>query len=293
MLVTIQDSKATAVIDSFGAQLISFQDASGKEYIWQRDPKFWARCSPLLFPAVGNCRNDRTIFEGVWYDLPKHGFCKETDFEVTAQEPDKASFTITSTETTKTMYPYDFCLTLSYSLKDGVLSMDYTVENKDDRTIYYCIGAHPGFNCPLEEGEVFEDYVLEFEEKETADCTLYDLEKSEFNHDRHVTLLKNSKVLPLTYPLFDNNAVFFETLKSRKVSLINPATKRGVEVSYPGFETIAFWTPDGVRAPFLCIEPWNGSAICSDEDDEFVHKHHVQVLGVGEKREYKLGVRVI
>ena len=81
MLVTIQDSKASAVIDSFGAQLISLKDSSQKEYIWQRDPDIWPRCSPLLFPAVGNSRNDKTMFEGVWYDLPKHGFCKETDFK--------------------------------------------------------------------------------------------------------------------------------------------------------------------------------------------------------------------
>ena len=55
MIITICDSKTTASIDTLGAQLISMKDASGKEYIWQRDPAVWARCSPLLFPSVGNC----------------------------------------------------------------------------------------------------------------------------------------------------------------------------------------------------------------------------------------------
>ena len=63
MLITLTDSKTTAVIDSTGAQLISLKDPSGREYIWQRAPKFWKKCSPLLFPVVGNCRNDRTILE--------------------------------------------------------------------------------------------------------------------------------------------------------------------------------------------------------------------------------------
>ena len=40
MLITLTDSKTTAVIDSTGAQLISLKDPSGREYIWQRDPKF-------------------------------------------------------------------------------------------------------------------------------------------------------------------------------------------------------------------------------------------------------------
>ena len=41
MLITLTDSKTTAVIDSTGAQLISLKDPSGREYIWQRAPKFW------------------------------------------------------------------------------------------------------------------------------------------------------------------------------------------------------------------------------------------------------------
>ena len=72
MLVTIWDSKATAVIDSVGAQLISYKDADQKEYIWQRDPKFWEKSSPILFPIVGNLRNDETIIEGKPYHLTKH-----------------------------------------------------------------------------------------------------------------------------------------------------------------------------------------------------------------------------
>lgn len=293
MIVTIKDSKTTAVIDSFGAQLISMKDENGKEYIWQRDPEIWPRCSPLLFPTVGNVRNDKTIFEGEWYELPKHGFCKETDFEVTDQKPDSVSFTIHETEITKTMYPYDFRLTLTYSLKDGVLSMDYRVDNTDSRTIFYCIGAHPGFICPLEEGEKFEDYVLEFEQEETACCTVYDLEKDQFDHGRHQLLMDHTNTLPLNYRLFDANAVFFEDIRSRKVSLVNPETKKGVEVDYPDFETIAFWTPDHAEAPFLCIEPWNGSAVCSDEDDEFIHKHHLQILEKGQSRSYHLGIRIL
>lgn len=293
MLVTIQDSKASAVIDSFGAQLISLKNSSQKEYIWQRDPDIWPRCSPLLFPAVGNSRNDKTMFEGAWYDLPKHGFCKETDFKVTEQSSDSASFEITATETTKTMYPYDFRLTLTYRLEDGVLSMDYKVDNMDSRPIYYCIGAHPGFQCPLLDGEKFEDYVLEFEKEETASCTVYDLEKLEYDHSRHILMMDHTRRLPLDYHLFDDNAVFFESINSRKVSLVNPESGKGIEVDYPDFETIAFWTPDQVRAPFICIEPWNGSAICNDEDDEFTNKHHVQKLEVGEGRAYHLGIRIL
>ena len=146
MLVTIFDSNGSAVIDSIGAQLISYKDSTGKEYIWQRDPKFWNRCSPLLFPIVGNCRNNKTIIEGETCCIEKHGFCRDVDFQVTRQSDTMVTFEIHDTEETKAIYPYSFRLSLTYVIENGMLSMEYCVANTDDRTIYYCLGAHPGFN---------------------------------------------------------------------------------------------------------------------------------------------------
>ena len=70
-------------------------------------------------------------------------------------------------------------------------------------------------------------------------------------------------------------------------------SRKGVEVSYPGFETVAFWTPLGKNAPFLCIEPWNGSAVWADEDDDFTHRRHVQVLEPGSVRCHHLEIRIL
>lgn len=293
MIITLNNPAFTAAIDSLGAQLISLKDAAGKEYIWQRDPAFWKNCSPLLFPTIGNCRNGRTLIEGQWYEIPKHGFCKDTDFEVTNQTNTSACFSISSTEKTKAVYPYDFKLSLTYTLTDDGLFMDYTVHNPETRDICYCIGAHPGFVLPLESGEKFSDYQLEFEKTEHADSMVYDEASHQFDVKHRLPLLQGTNILPLEYSLFDNDAVFFHDLKSRKVSIVNPNTRKGVEVDFKDFETVAFWTPDHKEAPFLCVEPWNGSAICSDEDDEFIHKNHVQFLKPGEKKDYHLGIRIL
>ncbi|MEW4414166.1 aldose 1-epimerase family protein [Clostridium sp. AN503] len=293
MIITIHDNHSTVSIDTMGAQLISFQDAAGKEYIWQRDPAFWPRCSPLLFPAVGNSREGKTMFDGVWYDLPKHGFCKESDFEVAAQSESEAVFRLASNEMTRKHYPYDFVLSLAYHLKDGVLSMTYQVTNPQDTPLPYCIGAHPGFVCPMEEGASFEDYELEFEEDESTSSIVYDLENMQFDVSRHLVSLEGTRVVPLRYGLFDQDAVYFNEIRSRKVSLIHRESRKGIQVAYPGFSSVAFWTPDHKQAPFLCIEPWNGSAIRSDEDDEFLHKHDVQILGAGESRSHLLEIRIL
>ena len=60
--------------------------------------------------------------------------------------------------------------------------------------------------------------------------------------------------------MFKNDAVFFDKLNSRAVSILNPATGHGVEVGFPGFETVAFWTLYPEPAPYLCVEPGTAPA---------------------------------
>lgn len=294
MIVTLQNHAFRAQVDTYGAQLISLFDLSAnKEYVWQRDPVHWANCSPLLFPTVGASRGGKTMIEGTWYELPKHGFCKVSEFSAEQFSDTSAAFTLCDSEFTHTMYPYAFRLTLTYTLLEDGLHMDYQVENTDTKTIHYLIGTHPGFNCPMEANEKFEDYVLEFEHEETASSIKFDIADEIFRPENRTLLLDHTNVLPLKYDLFLDEAFFFDSLKSKKVALKNPATGKGLEVSFPDFETVAFWTPMPSKGPFLCIEPWNGSAVRSDEDDNFLNRHYLQTLEVGEKKQYHLGIRVL
>lgn len=49
MILEIKSDKASAKIDSLGAQLISFQDSQDTEYIWQRNPQVWKIVLPYSF----------------------------------------------------------------------------------------------------------------------------------------------------------------------------------------------------------------------------------------------------
>ncbi len=293
MLISLKKNGAAAVIDTKGAQLLSLKDKNGKEYMWQRDPEFWARTSPVLFPAIGNSRDGKTMFDGAWYELPKHGFAKDMEFEAEKRGEEEVSLTVGDTEETRRHYPYRFGFTMDYRLTDDGIEIRYQVENRDSKDMYYCLGAHPGFVCPMEEGERFEDYRLQFEREEDSYGIVYDLKALEFDRTSRGYHLDHTSVLPLAYELFDSDAIYFEGLKSKRVSLVHTDTGKGVEVSYGDFASVAFWTPGGKEAPFLCVEPWNGSAICSDEDDAFAHKHDVQRLGPGGKKDYCLGIRIL
>lgn len=280
MIIELQSGSAMAEIETIGAELISFKDVFGTEYMWQKDAAYWAKCSPLLFPNVGNLDNGKALFGGVEYSIPKHGFAAQKEFKVMYKSKEKVILNRSYDEETLAVYPYKFSLTITYSLDGGNISIHYTVLNIDDKPIDYCLGAHPAFNVPVGSEGCFEDYCLEFNQNEGL-CTTYDLEKLCFDPNKQIDLTKGKNVIPLKYDLFDNDAFVFDNINSDSVKLKSIKTGRGVQFDFNGFKSIAFWTPIKKNAPFLCIEPWNGMAYRSGEDADFAHKFGVCHLDVG------------
>lgn len=293
MQITITSMGYQATIDTLGAELKSFKNPSGKEFVWNSDPNFWFRSSPLLFPTIGNVRDNKTIFDGKEYSMPKHGFCKDSEFTVSVQAKDSVTFVLEASPQTLSSYPYAFHLQLAYRLEGSKLSMTYQVTNNDIKEMPYHIGAHPGFMCPLEKGEMLSDYQLEFEKEECLIATMYDLEKLCFSTTKKQHFNEKGSILPLSAAMFDYDAVFFPHTNSHIVKLVHKDTGKGVQVSYPDFSSVAFWTPVGGNAPFLCIEPWNGAAIYEDEDDVFCHKRDIEFLPAKAAKTYQLDISLI
>lgn len=288
MRITIHSELARAIIDTKGAELKSFMHKNGHEYIWCGDPKHWSGTSPVLFPMIGNLRDDKTIIEGKEYKISKHGFARDYEFQVIEQSEHRVVFSLRDRKETLEVYPYHFDLRLVYAISGTSLTLTYEVYNLDEKEMLYHIGAHPAFNCPMIEGEKFSDYILQFEQIETCMSPLYDLNNLNISNDNRICHLDHSDTMHLDYSMFQNDAIIFDDIKSRKVSLINPSTKKGIAVDYHGFNVIAFWTPRNDTAPFLCIEPWNGSAIYSDEDNDFAHKRCIQRVKPREHQTYRL-----
>ena len=293
MNVTLRSGNYEITINTMGAELKSFRTLDGKEFFWNSNPEFWMRSSPLLFPTIGNVRNGETYFDHVKYEMAKHGFCKDSEFIITAQTDTSATFTLKASEATKSSYPYEFELSLTYELVENNLKMTYMVSNRDKKDMPYHIGAHPGFMCPLEEDEKLTDYQLVFEKEETFSAIPYDLEQMCFASAKRITHGEKGTILPLSVEMFDNDAVFFPHSNSHAVKLVHAAKGHGVSVSYPDFHSIAFWTPAGGNAPFVCIEPWNGAAIYDDEDDNFIHKRDIELLAPAQSKTYHLEITLL
>ena len=58
----ISNTFLTAKINAKGAELISLQNNNQREYIWEGNPDYWGKHSPVLFPIVGTLKNNSYCF---------------------------------------------------------------------------------------------------------------------------------------------------------------------------------------------------------------------------------------
>ena len=259
MEIKLTDGNNTAVIKDKGAELKSLV-IGDKEIMWRADEKFWGKSSPFLFPMIGNLREGKTIINGKEYSITKHGFARDNVFTAKVLSEKKAEFSFSSNEETKKSFPFDFEVKLTYTLSDSRLIIDYSVENKGETDMYYCIGGHPAFAC-----DDISDYKLVFEKNETVNSPVMNLKTRMWGDNDRISRLKDSREFELNYPLFDNDCVYFDTISSKSCSLISKKDGSGVKVSWEGFTSLGVWTPDHKNAPFICIEPWCG---CDDYDTD-------------------------
>ena len=90
-MVTISNSEISVTVAKRGAEIQSI-NRDGVEYMWSKDPAFWASCAPIMFPMCGGLKKGRYELDGKSYEMPKHGFAKISDFEVEAQSDTSVTF---------------------------------------------------------------------------------------------------------------------------------------------------------------------------------------------------------
>lgn len=291
MELNITNNNLYVTIDSMGAQILSLKDIHGSEYIWQGDPKYWKGRAPILFPIVGALRNNKTIIDGSEHSMPRHGIARISEFKLCSKLTDQAVFKLSANEQTYKSYPFDFELQVSYELIETTLAVVFTVINKDLNDMPFTLGFHPGLNIPIEPGENFSDYILKFPLKETCDSPLLDPDTSLIDDKNRVRILENQSHLQLKHELFYNDALILENLKSRSVSAFSMVSGRGIKVDFDGFDYLGLWQPKD--APFLCIEPWTGTATLNSESDIFTQKRGMRLLKSGQSHQLTVKITII
>ena len=271
----IKNEHIKAKIKSFGAELNSLQKIDEDlEYMWQGDSKYWNRHSPILFPIVGRLKNDSYTYQNQKYNMTQHGFARDKEFEVIKNEVDFIEFRLKSDEKTLEIYPFSFELYLSYKVEKSSLIISYKVVNKSDDKMLFSIGAHPAFNWTLKEDEKKENYFLEFENiKETKRYFLND--KGLVYDSVDLKIIDNK--IALNEELFKNDALVFEDLNIKTLTLKNSINENYIKLNFENFPYLGIWSkPTG--APFICIEPWFGVADDENSNQNFEDKKGIITL---------------
>lgn len=283
MNTTISNSTLKASIKHAGAELFSLKDNQNQEYIWEGNPDFWGKHSPVLFPIVGTLKNNAYTINGKEYQLPRHGFARDMEFQLIDKTENSAAFSLLSNSETLKKYPFDFELQLIYTLNETTLEIAYKVINKSKTKMPFSIGAHPAIALP----ENFENYSFKFEKEEDLK---YALLENDLISNKTESLQTIENLVPLNYKLFENDALVFKTLESNSLTILENS-KPYIKVDFASFPSLGIWTKD--QAPFVCIEPWFGYSDTAENSGDLFEKEGILILDAKQTFNSKFSIQIL
>ena len=261
----LKNKQLTATLKAEGAELMSLKKID-TEYIWNGNPEYWNRHTPVLFPFVGGLVEKKYSYNQQDYSLGQHGFARDCVFDVIEKSDDKIVFELHQNKDTLNVYPFDFKLQIIYTLTEDSLTTAYKVSNPSDKIMYFSIGGHPAYACPFKPEHKREDYQLVFNNNEQPQCQLLE---NGLRTDSYKKVFTEAGKLDISKNIFDDDALIFNPNPFEKVSFVHKSTdKTYLTVSFKNFPYLGIWSKNA-EAPFVCIEPWHGIAD---------HKNHNQKL---------------
>lgn len=275
-MIQIQNDVLSVGVQKKGAELCSIKDLeTGTEYIWQADPQIWPSYAPNLFPVIGVLKDGEYYFEGEKFSLPKHGFVRHNNnVRLAHRDETGLTFELSYSEETLKNYPFKFRFQISFRLEAKTLQVSHKVSNLDEKPLYFSLGGHPAFNTPTGEGEEYEDYFLQFDQKQ--DLNSYVLNEDGLLTIKTRVIAEDNDKIGLHKNLFDDDALIFKNISSKKVSLNSRKSGTILTVAYDDFNNLGVWAKPG--APYVCIEPWLGIADNAETDQDIKTKEGIMEL---------------
>lgn len=277
-LFQISNDRITLQVDSFGAEIKSLKSVpDNKEFMWHGDPAYWGRTSPVLFPVVGGLKGGVYRVDGREYPMGQHGFARDMEFQLKSQVATEIWFSLSSDEETLKKYPYPFLLELGYELKERTVIVKWRVVNQDKDPIWFSIGGHPAFLCPIDPGTDQTQYKLVFDVKDKIVSSCID--GGLLGKEKKTYSLRDG-ALSVTKDLFDGDALVIEGDQAHSVALARPDGTPYLTVSFDA-PLFGIWSPPKKKAPFICIEPWYGRCDSVDFAGDFKEREWGQQLSTG------------
>lgn len=165
----------------------------------------------------GQCA-DSVSDRGQTYTMPIHGIVRTETWMVANKGESHATLEISDSEDSRQCYRFRWNLAVRFELSELKLTVRYTVTNRDNRTLYFSLGSHPGFNLDFG-SDCLSDYALRTPNTGTP------LQR------RRIVDGKLSKALfdvgwegqdlPLSDTTFDEDAIVFTGIECTQLTLLH------------------------------------------------------------------------
>ena len=279
---TLKNNVLTVDVSAHGAELQSIRKG-GVEYLWQGDPAFWGRRSPVLFPIVGSVWEKKYRVDGVEYELGQHGFARDMDFVLVYASETEVRYRLVSDEQTMAKYPYPFVLEIAYKLHGNCLDVVWEVENPSGKEMYFQIGAHPAFLYPDYATDKKERGFFVFDETAGLECVRIKEKGCVDALTKYPLVIPEDGRMPVASDTFDAiDTLMLEDSQISEVKMLKADGTPWLALSFDA-PVVGIWSPPHKVAPFICIEPWYGRCDRVGYEGEFKDKDWMNRLASGEK----------
>ncbi len=282
----IENEELKVQVLDHGGELVSIiKKATGKEYLWNADPAWWNRHSPVLFPFVGGLKDKTYRYGGREYTLGQHGFARDKEFELVSNSGTEIWHRLLSDESTRAVYPFEFELETGIRLFRNQVVVLWRVQNHSKtENMYFSIGGHPAFLCPLKD-EKREDCEILFEGVPLLNTRMLEgglaaKKLTQLELEKREIAGKTYGAVKVSEHLFDCDAYVVEGHQTREVALAGADGKIYLAVKFDA-PLFGVWAPKGT-APFVCIEPWYGRCDSVDFDGTLKEKEYINELLPGQ-----------
>ncbi len=289
---TLKNDFLTVQVKELGAELASIKKGS-TEYLWQADPEFWGRHSPVLFPIVGSVWEAKYRVGDREFAMGQHGFARDMNFVVVSSSETEVRYRLESDEETLKVYPWPFVLEIAYRLHDNKLDVIWEVTNPGAEDMYFQIGAHPAFYYPDYDPQKAERGYFTFDRSEGLETIRLKEKGCVDGETKYPFEVPLDGFLPITRETFDEiDTIVLQDSQVGRVTLHRNDRTPWLSLSFDA-PVVGIWSPPTRNAPFVCIEPWYGRCDRAYYEGDYRERDWVNRLAPGNKFESVYTIEII
>ncbi|MDC9812245.1 MULTISPECIES: aldose 1-epimerase family protein [Rhizobium] len=284
-LIRIGNQDLTVDISPLGAEMQALTSSDGRSWLWTGDAAFWTGRSPILFPIVGKAPDDKIAIDGTVYPMAQHGFARRSEFALAASTETMCRFELTASEATRAVYPFEFQLAVVHAVEGRALTVTAEVTNRDQKPIPFGLGFHSAFAWPLP-GAAGRDHIVTLANE--GEPALVRLTGGLINPVPLPSPFDAGRLV-LDHTMFEQDAMIFPKGAGEGLSY-GAEGGPAMQFRFENLPNLALWTKPG--APFLCIEPWHGTAAEAGRSSELSARPSTTILAPGAVARFAFTVEI-